>query len=197
MNKKTNINKLALPTTTQLEAELNREKYKTRYKNLLKSTIHTIIIVIALSILAATYLFSILKISGNSMSPNLESGDIVISIKPTTIENGDIIAFYYNNRILIKRVIATSSEWVNIDESGNVYVNNELINETYIKEKAYGEPTIEFPYQVPEESYFVLGDQRETSIDSRNSLIGAISKNDIIGKIIFKVWPINHFGIAN
>lgn len=187
--------KLVLPTTSQLKEELNRERYKSRYKTLLKSTIYVLLIVIAISVLVATLFFPVLQIYGKSMEPTLSEGEIVVSVKSQELKSGDIIAFYYNNRILIKRIVATSSQWVNIDEEGNVFVNDKLLKEPYLEKTSIVESDISYPYQVPEESYFVLGDERELSIDSRNSQIGAISQEDIIGKVIFKVWPIKKIGI--
>lgn len=194
MKREGNFKEIKLPTTSQLEQELNRERHKFKYKKLLKSTIYTLIIVVALSVLVATFFFPVFKIYGNSMAPTFNEGDILVSVKDSKLESGDVIAFYYNNRILVKRVIATSSQWVDIDDEGNVFVDNELLEEPYIKSKSYGEVDISFPYQVPEGSYFVLGDQREVSVDSRSSLIGSVSQEEIIGKIIFKVWPIKRFG---
>jgi len=194
--KKTNKQKsLDLPTTKDLENQLNQEKYNFKYKKILKSTIYALIIVASISTLAATLIFPVLRIYGSSMSPTLIEGDIVISIKKTKFKKGDIIAFYYNNHILVKRVIATSSDWVNIDLEGNIYINNKLIEENYIEEKSFGESNIEFPYQVPEGTYFILGDKRNISIDSRNSLIGTIPQEEIIGKIIFRVWPLKRLEI--
>lgn len=184
-----------IPTTKDLEQELYREKYKSRYKKILKSTIYALLIVVAISVIIATFLFPVLQIYGESMKPNLTEDDIVLCIKKQEFESGDIIAFYHNNKILVKRVIAVSSDWVNIDEAGNVYVNDELLEEEYIEEKSFGESDIKYPYQVPEGSYFVLGDKRETSIDSRSSAIGTISCENIIGKIIFRVWPLKQIGI--
>lgn len=186
---------LELPTTKDLEKQLNQEKYNFKYKRILKSTIYALIIVASISTLAATLIFPVLRIYGSSMSPTLIEGDIVISIKKTKFKKGDIIAFYYNNHILVKRVIATSSDWVNIDLEGNIYINNKLIEENYIEEKSFGESNIEFPYQVPEGTYFILGDKRNISIDSRNSLIGTIPQEEIIGKIIFRVWPLKRLEI--
>ena len=196
MKKNIKYKELEIPTTEYLEKELYREKYKYRYKKLLKSTVYVLLIVVSLSVLLATLLFPVLEIYGESMEPTLKEGDIVVSVKQSKFNSGDIIAFYYNNRILIKRVIASSSEWINIDNEGNIFVNDKLLEEPYIDKKSYGEPDIEYPYQVPEGSYFVLGDERESSIDSRNSLIGTIKEEDIIGKVIFRVWPINRFGIV-
>lgn len=184
-----------IPTTKELEQELYKENYKFRYKNLLKSTIYVLVVVIALSILCTTLLFPVLRIYGNSMNPTLVSDDIVLCIKKKDFNKGDVIAFYYNNRILIKRIIATSSDWVDIDEKGNVFVNDKLLEESYIKDKDKGNSDINFPYQVPIETYFLLGDNREVSIDSRNSLIGTVKEEDIVGKVLFRVWPINKLGM--
>lgn len=186
---------LLIPNKEEIERELSREKYKLKYKKTLKSTIYALVIVVAIASLLSTLLFPVLEIYGKSMSPTLIEGDIVLCIKKSNFNRGDIIAFYYNNRILVKRVIGVSSDWVNIDEEGNVYINSVLLEESHIEEKSYGESDIEYPYQVPEDSYFVLGDSRESSIDSRTSQIGTISKEDIIGKIIFKLWPIKRIGI--
>jgi len=194
--KKVNINELNLPTTSQLEFELKREKYKSKYIQLLKNTLYVLLIVIALAILSATLIFPVFQITGESMEPSLNKGEFVVSVKGNSFKSGDIIAFYYNNRILVKRVIAVSSDVVNIDLDGNVYVNDELLMESYINEKKYGDVDIEFPYQVPEESYFVLGDDRENSVDSRNSLIGSIKGDEVIGRVVFRVWPFKNFGVV-
>lgn len=187
-NKKDKV--LTIPTTGELSKALEKEKYKFRYKKILKSTIYALIIVIAITSLVATLMFPVLEINGNSMSPTLKEGDIVLCVKNRDFQPGDIIAFYYNNRILVKRVIASALDWVLIDDSGNVFVNDKLLEESYIEKKLLGETDIEFPYQVPENAYFILGDKRDNSIDSRNSLIGTIEEEDIIGKVIIKVWPL-------
>lgn len=193
---KKNKKELYIPTKEELEKELSREKYKLKYKKIIKSTICTLIIVVAISSLLSTLLFPVLEIYGSSMSPTLSEGNIVLCIKKTNFKQGDIIAFYYNNKILIKRVIGVPSDWINIDEDGNVYVNNILIEEPYLKDKSYGETNIEYPYQVPEDTYFVLGDSRKSSIDSRNTIIGTVPKENIIGQVIFKLWPIKHMRIT-
>lgn len=195
MGKKNKKIELTLPTTSQLEKELEREKYKFRYNKLLKNTFSILIIVVAVSVLISTMLFPVLQIYGKSMEPTLVKDDIVVSVKKSNFEYGDVIAFYYNNRILVKRVIATSGDWVKIDDKGNVYVNDTLLIEDYVEEKALGESDIEYPYQVAEGTYFVLGDERKSSIDSRNSTIGTIEEDEIIGKVVLKVWPIKSFGI--
>ena len=196
MTKKENKKINELPTTLVLETELEKVKSKTKYFKLLKNTIYVLVIVASISILLATLILPVLKIHGESMRPNLLEEDIVLSVKKSNFKSGDVVAFYYNNKILIKRVVATSLDWVNIDESGNVFINDELLEEKYLEEKSLGDVDIEFPYQVPEGKYFVLGDKRDTSIDSRSSLIGCINEEDIIGKIIFKVWPLKRIGLV-
>lgn len=192
---KQNRKEVYIPTEEELKKELSREKYKLKYKKTLKSTIYTLIIVMAISSLLSTLLFPVLKIYGKSMTPTLVNGDIVLCVKKTKLEHGDVIAFYYNNNILIKRVVGISSDWINIDKEGTVYINDILLEEPYVEEKTYGEADIEYPYQVPEDSYFVLGDSRQSSIDSRNSEVGTISKEDIIGKVIIKLWPMKRIEI--
>ncbi len=182
------------PTLQQLEAELKRTRYKKRYKSVLKSTIYTLITVAAVAVLVATLWLPVLQIFGSSMTPTLVDGEIVFSVKTTDMEQGDIVAFYYNNRILIKRMIAQQGDWVNIDEEGNVYVNGELLDEPYLTEKALGDCNIELPYQVPDGRIFVIGDHRATSVDSRNTAVGCVAQEQIVGKIIFRVWPIKRFG---
>ena len=183
-----------MPTLTQLEAELKRTRYKKRYRSVLKSTVYTLITVAAIAVLVATLWLPVLQIFGSSMTPTLSDGEIVFSVKTTDLKQGDIVAFYYNNRILIKRMIAKQGDWVNIDEEGNVYVNGELLDEPYLTEKALGDCNIELPYQVPDGRIFVIGDHRATSVDSRNTAVGCVAQEQIVGKIIFRVWPLKAFG---
>lgn len=183
-----------IPSSEQLENELIRVRYKERYKKLLKNTIYSLLVVAAVSVLIATLFLPVLEIYGNSMNPTFSSGDIVVSIKTSNLKRGDVCCFYYNNNILVKRVIALAGDTVIIDEQGNVYVNGEMIDEPYISRKELGECDIEFPYTVPERTVFVLGDNRSTSVDSRNSRIGAVSLDEIVGKIVFRVWPFVSFG---
>lgn len=177
------------PSAEAVEAELKREKYKQRYKAILKSTVYTLIVVASIAVLIATLVLPVLQISGESMEPTLSNGDIAVLVKTKRFERGDLCAFYYSNKILIKRVIGLPGDQIVIDAEGTVYVNNEPIDEPYISDKAFGECDIEFPFEVPEEQLFVLGDKRSTSIDSRNTVIGCIARDDILGKIIFRVWP--------
>ena len=191
---KKKITPAEIPATEQLEAELAREKYKHRYHSVLRSTIYTLIIVAAVAVLTATLWLPVLQTYGSSMSPTLQDGEIIFSVKTSKFEPGDIIAFYYNNKILIKRVIAGPGEWVDIDEDGNVYVNQEKLDEPYVKDPSLGDCNIELPYQVPDERYFVMGDHRSVSVDSRNSSVGCVTKDQIVGKIVFRIWPLNELG---
>ena len=182
-------------TTEQIERELNRVRYKQRYGRTLRSTVYILIVVAAMAILAATFVFPVFRIYGNSMTPTLEEGQIIVSLKETDLETGDIIAFYYNNKILVKRVIANTGDWVNIDTDGNVYVNDVLLDEPYIKEKSMGKCNITLPYQIPEGKTFVLGDHRSVSMDSRHTSVGCISEEQIVGKLIMRMWPLNEIKI--
>ena len=182
------------PTTEQLEGELKRVRYKSRYRSVLRSTIYSLITVAAIAVLIASLSLPVLQVYGNSMTPALQNGEIIFTVKMSEFEPGDIISFYYNNKILIKRVIARSGEWVNMDADGNVYVNETLLDEPYLDEKAFGDCNIELPYQVPEGRVFVMGDHRSTSVDSRNSAVGCVAQEQIVGKILFRVWPLEKFG---
>ncbi len=183
-----------IPTVSELESELKREKYRITYGRTVRSTIYALVIVAAAAVLVAVLLLPVLQIYGGSMSPCLEEGNIVMSVKTSNLKQGDVIAFYYNNKILIKRVIAGPGEWVDIDEDGNVYVNQEKLDEPYVKDPSLGDCNIELPYQVPDEWYFVMGDHRSVSVDSRNSSVGCVTKDQIVGKIVFRIWPLNELG---
>ena len=183
-----------LPTVEQLAAELGREKYKRRYKRVLRSTIYTLIVVAAVAVLVATIWMPVLQIYGASMTPTLDEGDIVISVKGSNFAPGDMVAFYMGNKILVKRCIAGPGQWVDIDADGNVYVDGELLDEPYLTEKALGDCDIALPYQVPDNRYFCMGDHRSTSVDSRSTTVGCVSDEQIVGKIVFRVWPLPDFG---
>ncbi len=182
------------PTADQLEQELKRERYRRNYSSTLRSTIFTLVTVAAISVLIAVLLLPVLQIYGTSMSPTLSEGNIVISLKGNDFKTGDVVAFYYNNKILVKRVIAQAGEWVDIDQDGNVFVNSVAIQEPYLTEKAFGECDLDLPYQVPESRIFVMGDHRTVSVDSRNTAIGCVAEEQIVGKIVFCIWPLSDFG---
>ena len=178
----------------ELESEIKREKNRRSYGRALRSTIFTLITVAAAAVLVATLLLPVMRIFCASMAPTLEEDEIVVAVKSRNIESGDIVAFYYNNRILVKRVIAEAGDWVNMDENGRVYVNDKLLDEPYVESFAYGDPDIELPYQVPDGMYFIMGDHRETSVDSRHSSVGCITQEDLVGKILYCVWPLEEIG---
>ena len=186
--------KPALPESTRVRQELQRVERKSRFRRVMRSTIGVIVVAAALSVLVATLWMPILRTYGSSMSPTLEDGQILVSVKETEFRQGDIIAFYYNNKILIKRVIACQRDWVEITEDGSVYVNGELLDEPYVLEKTYGDCDIVFPYQVPDGRYFVMGDHRSISSDSRSSVVGCVAEEQIVGKLVFRLWPLSGFG---
>lgn len=190
------MNQTNLPSSGELEQELKRERYKRRYRSTLKSTLFALVTAAAAAVLVATLWLPVLQIYGSSMTPTLEEGQIVVSVKAENLEAVDIVAFYYGNKVLIKRYIAGPGTWVNILEDGTVVLNDQVLEEPYLTEKALGICDLEFPYQVPENSYFLLGDHRETSVDSRHSSVGCISQEEMVGKIIFRVWPMEVFGFV-
>lgn len=185
---------LDLPTSAQIESERTRLQYKRRYHQTLRSTIAILVVVAALAVLAATLWMPVLRIYGTSMAPTLDNGQIVICVKTSKLRTGDIVAFYHGNKLLIKRCIAGPADWVNIDEAGNVSVNGAVLEEPYLTGKAFGETNIELPYQVPDDRYFVMGDNRDSSIDSRNTTVGCIAEEQIVGRVVFRIWPLRAVG---
>ena len=182
------------PTVEQLEKELNRENYRKRYNRVLRNTIYTLITVAAIAVLVATLFLPVLRIYGSSMTPTLSDGDIVVSVKGGEYSRGDVVAFWFNNKILVKRVVALPGEWVDIDGDGTVSVNGKPLEEPYLTEKALGECDLELPYQVPDGRFFVMGDHRSTSQDSRSSAVGCVSEEMLVGRLVFHVWPLEGFG---
>lgn len=178
----------------ELRQELRRVKYNNKFAATLFNTIGTLVVVAAAAILVANLWLPILKVTGTSMSPTLQEGQVLMASKGHDFKTGDVIAFYYNNKILVKRVIAMPGDWVNISDDGTVYVNDIAIDEPYLKEKALGDCNIELPYQVPESKIFVMGDNRSVSLDSRNTAIGCVSEEQVVGKITFAIWPLSKIG---
>ncbi|MBR4278942.1 MAG: signal peptidase I [Clostridia bacterium] len=189
-------NQVSVPSITEIQRERKRIRRKDYYKKALRGTVSVLIVVAAVAVLITTLFLPILQISGDSMSPTLEHDEIVVLLKSREFKRGDLIGFYYQGKILIKRVIALPEEEVVIDADGNVYVNGEILEENYITEKELGNCDLEFPYKVPAASYFVLGDRRNNSVDSRNTAIGSVPNDDIIGKVFVRVWPFSDFGFV-
>ncbi len=183
-----------IPSMEQIEAERARLRYRRRYQRTLQSTVAALIVVAAIAVLIATTVLPVLQIYGASMSPTLDEGNIVVCVRGAAFDSGELVAFYLGNKILVKRCIAGPGQWVNIDETGNVYVDGKLLDEPYLVEKALGECNISLPYQVPENRYFCMGDHRATSVDSRTTEVGCIAEEQVVGKIVFRVWPLAGFG---
>ena len=197
MSKKINITEITLPTAKQLETEILREKYNQKYRQVLKSTVYSLVVVAAVAVLIATLAFPVLQISGSSMEPTLNDEEIVVLLKTTNMKKDELCCFSYQNKLLIKRVIGLPGDKINIDTNGNVFVNDELIDEPYVTDKALGECDVIFPCYVSDNHYFVLGDHRSTSIDSRSSVIGLVSEEFIVGKIFFRIWPFESISLVD
>ncbi len=183
-----------IPTIEELRNAVDEENYRHRYRQTMRNVIFLLITAAAAAVLIATLVLPVFRIYGSSMTPTLSEGQMVVALKTENLKKGDLVAFYYNNKILTKRVIATEGEWVDIDKDGNVYVNGELLDEPYVMEKSLGECNIELPYQVPDSRIFVMGDHRNVSVDSRSNAIGCISQEQIVGKLEFRIWPLNMIG---
>ena len=185
---------ISLPTKTQVETERKRYRRQKAYNKALRGTVYVLTIVAAVAVLIATLVLPVLQIEGTSMEPTLTNGDIVLLTKTTRFSREELCAFTWNNKLLVKRVIGLPGDWIEIDTDGTIYLNGEKLDEPYVEQQAFGECDLEFPFQVPQEQYFVVGDMRESSIDSRNSLIGCIPKDQIVGKVFFRVWPFVSIG---
>lgn len=184
------------PTIAQLKTELNREKYRSRFGSVLWNTIFILIVVAAVTVLVAVLWLPILEIYGTSMAPTLEEGEIVMAVNIQKFERGDVVAFYYGNKLLVKRVIGLPGERVNITEDGVIYVNGVALKEPYIRELSLGDCDVELPIEVPFEKYFVVGDNRKTSLDSRSTSVGCVGEDQIAGKVIMRVWPLNKLSVV-
>lgn len=191
-----NEKKVAVPSLSDIQHERKRIRRKAYYRQALRGTVAVLVVVAAVAVLLATLFLPILQISGDSMSPTLEHDEIVVLLKTKNFQRGDLIGFYYQGKILLKRVIALPEDEVAIDAEGNVYINGALLDEPYVTEKGLGDCDLEFPYKVPGTSYFVMGDRRSNSVDSRNATVGAIPREDIIGKVVIRVWPFSRMGLV-
>ncbi len=182
--------KIDVPSIEEVKTEIKRVKFQSRYFRILRSTINILIVTAAVAALIATLVLPVVQITGTSMEPTLSEGDIIVLMKTDNLHRGDLCAFAYSNKILIKRVIGLPGEFVDIDNEGTVFINGKEIDEPYLITKGLGDTDIDFPFQVPDNQYFMLGDQRDTSVDSRNTVIGCITTDQMVGKILFKVWPL-------
>lgn len=187
----------AIPSTEEVKAERERLAYRSRYTRVLRSTIYALVVVAAVAVLLATLFLPVLQVSGDSMNPTLQDKDVIVLVKSGSLKTGDLCGFYWQNKLLLKRVIGLPGDIISLDENGVVTVNGTVLDEPYVDEPALGECDIKFPYQVPENRYFVLGDHRATSIDSRSSVIGCVEKNQIVGKVFIRVWPLSSFSLIH
>ncbi|MEA4933583.1 MAG: signal peptidase I [Lawsonibacter sp.] len=185
------------PTLEQLNQELDRRHHKKAYNRALQGTVWTLVVVAAIAIICSTFFFTVLQIEGSSMEPTLKEGELVVASKSKHFQRDDIIAFYYNNKVLLKRVIGFSGEWIDMDQNGTVSINGQALEEPYVQEKALGECDITLPCQIPDERWFVLGDHRLTSVDSRSKVIGNVAEEQLVGKVVFRIWPLSNFGSIN
>ena len=187
----------AIPSTEEVKAERERLAYRSRYTRVLRSTIYALVVVAAVAVLLATLFLPVLQVSGDTMTPTLQDKDVIVLVKSGSLKTGDLCGFYWQNKLLLKRVIGLPGDIISLDENGVVTVNGTVLDEPYVDELALGECDIKFPYQVPENRYFVLGDHRATSIDSRSSVIGCVEKNQIVGKVFIRVWPLSSFSLIH
>ena len=188
-------NNIQIPSLDEIQFERKRIRRGAYYRQALRSTISVLVVVVAAAVLITTLFLPILQISGDSMYPTLDHDEIVVLLKTKSFERGDLIGFYFQGKILLKRIIALPEDEVVIDAEGNVYVNAELLKEPYVTDRGLGDCDLEFPYKVPDDGYFVLGDRRSNSVDSRSSVVSAITQDDIIGKVCIRVWPLQKFGL--
>lgn len=185
---------LQFPTSMQIEKAIAKEQYSRKYKKVLKSTLSSLIVVAAIAVLVATLALPVLQIQGSSMEPTLNDEEIVVLLKTSKLTRGQLCCFSYQNKLLIKRIVGVPGDSIIIDTEGYVYVNGDKLDEPYVIDRAYGECDIEFPFNVTDNHYFILGDHRSTSIDSRSSVVGLVSSEQVVGRIFFRIWPFEKMG---
>lgn len=184
------------PLRDEITDELKQHSRRRRILRIVATTIGGLLTVAAVVVLLATFLFPTLRIYGTSMTPTLQEGEIVVSVKTPEYHTGDIVAFYYNNKILVKRVICGPGDWFDMSKDGTVYVNSIKIDEPYVSEAGFGTCDIDLPYQVPDGEWFVMGDQRLSSIDSRTVQIGCVTEERMVGHVLLRVWPFDALGLV-
>lgn len=182
------------PSIEQLREELDRTRYRKEYYRVLVNTLFTLIVVASLTVLIAVIWLPVLEIYGSSMNPTLSEGEYVVAISTKNLKRGDLVAFYFGNKLLVKRCVGLPGDLVDISEDGTVYINGMQLDEPYLHDKAKGDSETEYPVEVPQEQYFMLGDRRATSLDSRNPSVGCITVDQIVGKVVFRIWPFERFG---
>lgn len=188
--------KIDIPTAEQLSAELERIRYRNNYGKMLYSTVSSLVVIAAAAVIISLLVLPVFRVTGESMTPTMNNNDLLICGRQSNFESGDIVAFYFNNKVLLKRVIGIAGDVIDISEDGTVYVNGEAIDEPYISEKAFGECDIKLPYQVPDNRIFVMGDHRSVSVDSRSASVGCIADEYVIGKVVLRLWPLKDFGLV-
>ena len=183
-----------LPTSGQLGAELKRLRRKRSFNKNLRNTVGALIVIAALAVIISSAFLPVFRVTGSSMSPTLANDDVVLCIRTSHYKRGDIVAFLYNNKVLLKRVIGLPGDIIEISEDGTVSVNGGELEEDYISGKALGECDIEMPYKVPENRLFVMGDHRAVSIDSRSTAVSCVAYENVLGKVLMRVYPLKSFG---
>ena len=184
---------LRTPSLTEIQDEMHRVKSQDKFDRALWSTFGTVLVVVAVAVLVASIFLPVLRVTGTSMVPNFEPGDVLVAFKTNKFDTGDICTFYYNSKLIVKRVIAVGGDTVDINEDGRVSVNGKMLEEPYVKNFALGLSDVEFPFEVPSGQLFLLGDNRGTSVDSRSAEFGCINAEEVLGKVFLRSWPIDAF----